>query len=80
MMWMMGHCADICMKKGSPAASLFVTNSYEVLNGFEPMIRELQSHALPLGYSTNNVRFISKCYHTKCGSVFQEFFHNLWKL
>ena len=25
---------------------------YEVLNGFEPMIRELQSHALPLGYST----------------------------
>ena len=24
----------------------------EVLNGFEPMIRELQSHALPLGYST----------------------------
>ena len=25
---------------------------YKVLNGFEPMIRELQSHALPLGYST----------------------------
>ena len=25
---------------------------YEVLNGFEPIIRELQSHALPLGYST----------------------------
>ncbi len=24
----------------------------KVLNGFEPMIRELQSHALPLGYST----------------------------
>ena len=28
----------------------------EVLNGFEPMIRELQSHALPLGYSTLGIR------------------------
>ena len=28
----------------------------EVLNGFEPMIRELQSHALPLGYSTTGLR------------------------
>ena len=25
------------------------TASYKVTNGFEPMIRELQSHALPLG-------------------------------
>ena len=30
---------------------------YEVLNGFEPMIRELQSHALPLGYSTIDLRY-----------------------
>ena len=31
----------------------------KVLNGFEPMIRELQSHALPLGYST--ISYIHCC-------------------
>ena len=33
-----------------------IPEGFEVLNGFEPMIRELQSHALPLGYSTVDSR------------------------
>ena len=35
--------------------------SKEVLNGFEPMIRELQSHALPLGYSTISYIYCCAC-------------------